>query len=329
MKKIVILLFVIPFFIFFMILSAFQNDENEKMALVGNDNTTARSCKFDDTATFKDAAIENMRDTVKRKIINERYINVVLSIYAIEKENISIDDISKKINEEIEYAMKNDLDLKEMAYIQGYKFGVDYFDFLKKNDQEDSSPYFARKYIEEHPEKKFEKTDDVFAISAIKQMSDACAFDGNNDINDLPDSNVAKTSAMGATNYKKLMAEATKYIGMPYVYGGSSPATSCECSGFVIWAYGQTNLYKMDRITAQGIFNKCARVDAKDAKPGDLVFFQKTYDFFETVTHIGIYVGNNKMLHCGDPIGYANLNDPYWREHLYAFGRLSIESLDK
>lgn len=122
----------------------------------------------------------------------------------------------------------------------------------------------------------------------------------------------------------RLMAEATKYIGYPYVWGGSSPATSFDCSGFVCWAYTHSGVYNLPRTTAQGIYNQCAKVSRAEAKPGDLVFFTGTYMTSDAVTHIGIYAGENLMLHCGNPIQYASIDANYWASHLYGFGRLPI-----
>ena len=128
--------------------------------------------------------------------------------------------------------------------------------------------------------------------------------------------------AMSDPVFARLMAEATKYIGYPYVYGGSSPATSFDCSGFVCWVYTHSGVYNLPRTTAQGIYEKCVPVTYDQLRPGDLVFFQGTYDFYETITHVGIYVGNNTMLQAGDPIGYADLRSDYWKEHWYSGGRL-------
>jgi len=123
-------------------------------------------------------------------------------------------------------------------------------------------------------------------------------------------------------NYLKLIAEAKKYIGMPYVWGGSTPETSFDCSGYVCWVFNQTGLYDLGRTNAQGIYNECNKVTREDARPGDLIFFQGTHDANWPVTHVAIYVGNNYMLHCGKPIGYSRIDTPYWTEHFYAFGRL-------
>ena len=128
--------------------------------------------------------------------------------------------------------------------------------------------------------------------------------------------------AMGDGSFKALMEEATKYIGWPYVWGGSSPSTSFDCSGYVCWVYTQSGVYNLPRTTAQGIFDQCSVVSREEAKPGDLIFFTGTYASGSPVSHIGIYVGENQMLHCGDPIGYANIDSAYWSSHFYAMGRL-------
>lgn len=127
---------------------------------------------------------------------------------------------------------------------------------------------------------------------------------------------------MGEGTFADLMAEATKYIGFPYVWGGSTPATSFDCSGFVCWVYTQSGVYNLPRTTATGIYNQCAIVPKAEAKPGDLIFFTRTYATTKPVSHVGIYIGGGQMLHCGSPIGYANINSKYWQEHFYAIGRL-------
>jgi murein DD-endopeptidase MepM/ murein hydrolase activator NlpD len=122
--------------------------------------------------------------------------------------------------------------------------------------------------------------------------------------------------------FQKIMTEAKKYIGMTYVFGGSSPSTGFDCSGYVCWVYRVSGVYDMGRIGATGIYNHCAPVT--DPKPGDLVFFHTTYSTAAPVTHVGIYVGDGKMLHCGNPIGYANLSNSYWQAHFLGYGRLPI-----
>lgn len=117
-----------------------------------------------------------------------------------------------------------------------------------------------------------------------------------------------------------MLQEAQKYLGYPHVWGGSSPATSFDCSGYVCWVVNHSG-WNIGRLSAQGICNVCTPISAANAQPGDLVFFKGTYDT-PGVSHCGIYVGNNTMIHCGDPIKYANLNTNYWQSHFYCFGRL-------
>lgn len=118
--------------------------------------------------------------------------------------------------------------------------------------------------------------------------------------------------------FAAIWEEATKYVGFPYVWGGSSPSTSFDCSGFVSYVYNQCG-WNFGRLGAQGLYNISTRTSSP--KPGDLVFFTGTYDT-PGVSHVGIYLGDGWMLHCGDPIGYANLNASYWQQHFYAYGKL-------
>ena len=120
--------------------------------------------------------------------------------------------------------------------------------------------------------------------------------------------------------FAAIIKEAEKYLGYPYVWGGSSPSTSFDCSGFVSWVINHSG-WDVGRLGAQGLFNICTPVPSANVKPGDLVFFTGTYDT-PGVSHVGIYVGNNMMIHCGDPISYANLNSSYWQSHFYRYGRL-------
>ena len=120
--------------------------------------------------------------------------------------------------------------------------------------------------------------------------------------------------------FAAIIKEAEKYLGYPYVWGGSSPSTSFDCSGFVSWVINHSG-WDVGRLGAQGLCNICTPVSSFNVKPGDLVFFTGTYDT-PGVSHVGIYVGNNMMIHCGDPISYANLNSNYWQSHFYRYGRL-------
>lgn len=120
--------------------------------------------------------------------------------------------------------------------------------------------------------------------------------------------------------FAAIIKEAEKYLGYPYVWGGSSPSTSFDCSGFVSWVINHSG-WDVGRLGAQGLCNICTPVSSANVKPGDLVFFTGTYDT-PGVSHVGIYAGNNMMIHCGDPISYANLNSNYWQSHFYRYGRL-------
>ena len=120
------------------------------------------------------------------------------------------------------------------------------------------------------------------------------------------------------TDYTK----AEKYLGYPYVWGGSSPSTSFDCSGFVSWVINHCgNGWNVGRQTANGLMGKCDIIPKSEAKPGDLIFFQKTYNT-SGASHVGIYVGNGMMIHCGNPISYASIETNYWRQHYYCMGRI-------
>ena len=126
--------------------------------------------------------------------------------------------------------------------------------------------------------------------------------------------------ALTDTRFANMIREAEKYLGYPYVWGGSSPSTSFDCSGFVSYVLTNSGLVNTGRLGAQGLYNICTLVSKADAKPGDLIFFKGTYDT-PGVSHVGIYVGDNVMLHCGDPIQYTSISSSYWQSHFYAFGR--------
>lgn len=129
--------------------------------------------------------------------------------------------------------------------------------------------------------------------------------------------------ALTDPDFAALIREAEKYLGYPYVWGGSSPSTSFDCSGFVCWVLRESGVYNISRTTAQGIFNQCAIIPPSEARPGDIIFFTGTYASSGSVSHVGIYVGNGMMIHCGNPIQYASVNSSYWTGHFYAYGRLN------
>ena len=137
-------------------------------------------------------------------------------------------------------------------------------------------------------------------------------------ITNRPPEHEVPESYLDDETFAAILKEAEKYLGFPYVWGGSSPSTSFDCSGFVSYVYNQCG-WSFGRLGAQGLYNICSRTSSP--RPGDLVFFVGTYDT-AGISHVGIYVGDGWMLHCGDPISYANLNSSYWQSHLYAYGRL-------
>lgn len=142
------------------------------------------------------------------------------------------------------------------------------------------------------------------------------------DPGDYPDYQVPP-EALTDQRFANMLNEAEKYLGYPYVWGGSSPSTSFDCSGFVSYVINHCgNGWNVGRSTANGLLNSCTRVSAADAKPGDLIFFQGTYDT-SGASHVGIYVGNGMMIHCGNPIKYASVNTSYWQNHFLCYGRIN------
>jgi cell wall-associated NlpC family hydrolase len=130
------------------------------------------------------------------------------------------------------------------------------------------------------------------------------------------------TEALSDPRFAAMMEEAEKYLGYPYVWGGSAPSTSFDCSGFVSWVINNCGEgWSIGRLGAEGLRNTCSYVSPVNARPGDLIFFEGTYDT-SGASHVGIYVGNNMMIHCGDPIQYASINTNYWQQHFLSFGRL-------
>ncbi|MBQ7370318.1 MAG: C40 family peptidase [Blautia sp.] len=147
------------------------------------------------------------------------------------------------------------------------------------------------------------------------------------DLDKIPSYNVnggyrIPPEALSDVKFANMIREAEKYLGYPYVWGGASPSTSFDCSGFVSWVINNCgNVWNYGRLTAEGLREVCAYVNASDARPGDLIFFQGTYNT-SGASHVGIYVGNGMMLHCGNPIQYTSINTTYWQNHFYQFGRL-------
>ena len=134
--------------------------------------------------------------------------------------------------------------------------------------------------------------------------------------------NVIPPESYDDATVQALMTEANRYLGMPYTFGGTAPA-SFDCSAFVCWVFSNSGVHDLPRTTAQGIYDQCAPVSASDAKAGDIIFFTGTYKAGRPVTHVGIYCGNGTMVHCGDPIQYTSIHRAYWQSHFYGFGRLN------
>ena len=157
--------------------------------------------------------------------------------------------------------------------------------------------------------------DDLFAGIAFA-TPDGAGSSGEYQDYDIPG------EALTDEKFRKMITEAEKYLGYPYVWGGSSPSTSFDCSGFVSWVIDHCgNGWNVGRQTANGLMGKCDIIPKSEAKPGDLIFFQKTYNT-SGASHVGIYVGNGMMIHCGNPISYASIETSYWRQHYYCMGRI-------
>lgn len=157
--------------------------------------------------------------------------------------------------------------------------------------------------------------DDLFAGIAFA-TPDGAGSSGEYQDYDIPG------EALTDEKFRKMITEAEKYLGYPYVWGGSSPSTSFDCSGFVSWVINHCgNDWNVGRQTANGLMGKCDIIPKSEAKPGDLIFFQKTYNT-SGASHVGIYVGNGMMIHCGSPISYASIETSYWRQHYYCMGRI-------
>ena len=157
--------------------------------------------------------------------------------------------------------------------------------------------------------------DDLFAGIAFA-TPDGAGSSGEYQDYDIPG------EALTDEKFRKMITEAEKYLGYPYVWGGSSPSTSFDCSGFVSWVINHCgNGWNVGRQTANGLMGKCDIIPKSEAKPGDLIFFQKTYNT-SGASHVGIYVGNGMMIHCGNPISYASIETNYWRQHYYCLGRI-------
>ena len=183
--------------------------------------------------------------------------------------------------------------------------------------------YVAQRYLTENQKRRY----DVYnrTLGNRKGLFDggsAAAATAPQAGNSTPSFAGIPPAALSDAKFRNMITEAEKYLGMPYVWGGSSPETSFDCSGFVSWVINHCgNGWSVGRQTAEGLRRLCTPVSRADAKPGDLIFFQGTYST-DGASHVGIYVGNNRMIHCGSPIQYADLGTQYWELHYFQMGRL-------
>ncbi len=163
---------------------------------------------------------------------------------------------------------------------------------------------------------------------AAGQSQQATGTSGASASASVPSSSSSSTGSGGgaassSSSFARLISEAEKYLGTPYVMGGTSPSTGFDCSSFVCWVFTHSGVYNLPRTTAQGIYDQCSKVSVSQARPGDIVFFTGTYDCGSPVTHVGIYVGSGTMIEAGgSEVQYTSIDNSYWRQHFYAFGRL-------
>ena len=222
---------------------------------------------------------------------------------------------SKDLFDMIErFNLINEISSHDREIYQRYKDNKDTIE-QKQNEltsEETELESQSDKFNEELAERNAELADIVSKINGKKGEKSA-----------LDAQLVGLNTSLSSVDYAdKLFAEAEKYLGMPYVFGGSTPETSFDCSGFVCYATTHSGVHNLPRTTAQGIYNQCIKIPASEAKRGDIIFFQGTYNAGETVTHVGFYAGDGKKLHCGNPIQYTSTQSSYWKSHFYAFGRL-------
>lgn len=168
------------------------------------------------------------------------------------------------------------------------------------------------------------ENDSIPVITSIGKKN--VRVDGVKSTNKLLEYTIPEELLANDPKFLALMIEAEKYIGYPYVYGGSKPSVSFDCSGFVCWVYRHAGVFNTSRKGATGLYKICKAIKPEEARPGDLIFFEGTMGpNVDGITHVGIYVGNNMMIHAGDPIGFADLTKKKWVDKFYGFGRLPID----
>ena len=198
--------------------------------------------------------------------------------------------------------------------------------FLPAKAEEEADWDAYSEVILEDPEFLFfeEDEDAIPVITSVGKSNVKVA--GVKSRNKLVQYTIPESLLLADDNFLALMIEAEKYIGYPYVYGGSKPSTGFDCSGFVCWVFRKSGVYDTGRVGAKGLYSMCTDVSYEDVRSGDLVFFEKTMGGdVEGITHVGIYVGNDMMIHAGDPVGFADLKSEKWSRKLYGYGRLPID----
>lgn len=302
----------------------------------------------------KIAELEGKKEGLKNDLLQ---FNAELSeIQAVLDElNVELEKVTIELEEAVaEEEAKKDIFYKRLsvmyergnqAYIEVFMQSKDIMEMTKRTEylrqiSENDKRIFAEftaarkvvdekkaavnKIVAEQEAKKSEFDEKIHAASSeIKAIDDEISR-GRGNMESLESQREAVLKKLyKGTDVGRLFAEGEKYLGYPYVWGGSSPSTSFDCSGFVCWTYTKSGVYNLPRTTAQSIYNRCTKISPMEAKAGDLIFFTGTYySPHEPVTHVGIYAGNGQMLHCGDPIQYTSVNSAYWKSHFYGYGRL-------
>lgn len=295
-----------------------QKKELEKSILATNEDLSKLQTQLDELQVKIDTVISELDEAQKKEDAKkEVFFKRLIVMY--EKGNVAYieaflasNDIMEmtKRTEYIRQISENDRRIfNEFAEAKAEVEG------RKKELDDVSAEYNAQK--EEYDLQINEASEEIETIDReIKQKKDALK-------NLKSEKNEIEKKLYKKTFAGRVFAEGEKYLGFPYVWGGSTPETSFDCSGFVCWTYTHSGVYNLPRTTAQGIYDQCKKISESEARPGDLIFFKGTYYApNEPVTHIGIYAGDGKMLHCGNPIQYTSTQTAYWKSHFYAYGRL-------
>lgn len=288
--------------------------------------------------------------------------NEILNINSgLQEVQVKLDDLNAQtetVTKELKLAQEKENNKKEIfykrltvmyekgniAYLEAILESEDIMEITKRTEYIKQISEYDRNVFEEYAKAKKEVDDrkreldrvsaeyqrqkEEFDAQLGKTSSEISALDEEikekkEKLNTLNDEKKAIEDKIYKQTYEgKLFAEAEKYLGYPYVWGGSTPETSFDCSGFVCWSYTHSEVYNLPRTTAQQIYDQCKKIAPSEARAGDLIFFENTYSSSEPVTHVGIYAGDNRMLHCGNPIQYASIQTAYWQSHFYAYGRL-------